>query len=411
MYLLRNQLTMVLGMLLGLLTIADTHCQENKPATVYNVAAQPVAVHARQLIEALEFTGTPLSPAERRELERVLAESDELKVVEGVQRVFDKLCLLSVHINPESRVKVAPGPAVPVLVEQGWSQFLVKVHNEAGVTAELKVTSPQSGSVYKTVYPEPTLKISPAEIRERWCDIKMFNGRPLRETLSGLALEYRIVQIYSRDVGQRAAVISFDVGQGTQDVGFRSETNIVFKAQPAVNVTFDIRDHDGKPTTAGLTIRDRRGNVYPSQSKRLAPDFFFHPQVYRQSGETVLLPAGEYTLEYSRGPEYIIENATFQVADKPTTVRIQLHRWVDPSEFSWWSGDHHIHAAGCAHYTNPSEGVHAPDMLRQILGEDLKVGCNLTWGPCFDYQKQIFTAKDDRVSIYPYLLRYDVEVY
>ena len=49
-------------------------------------------------------------------------------------------------------------------------------------------------------------------------------------------------------------------------------------------------------------------------------------------------------------------------------------------------------------------------MIRHCLGEDLKVGCNLTWGPCFDYQMQFFTGKDDEVSRYPYLLRYDIEV-
>jgi hypothetical protein len=38
------------------------------------------------------------------------------------------------------------------------------------------------------------------------------------------------------------------------------------------------------------------------------------------------------------------------------------------------------------------------------------VGSNLTWGPCFDYQKQFFTGKDDQVSRFPYLLHYDVEV-
>jgi hypothetical protein len=49
-------------------------------------------------------------------------------------------------------------------------------------------------------------------------------------------------------------------------------------------------------------------------------------------------------------------------------------------------------------------------MIRHCLGEDLKVGCNLTWGPCFDYQLQFFTGKDDEVSRFPYLLRYDIEV-
>ena len=49
-------------------------------------------------------------------------------------------------------------------------------------------------------------------------------------------------------------------------------------------------------------------------------------------------------------------------------------------------------------------------MIRQTVGEDLKVGCNLTWGPCFDYQKQFFTGAIDKVSQYPYLLRYDIEI-
>src|SRR5204862_17026 len=40
----------------------------------------------------------------------------------------------------------------------------------------------------------------------------------------------------------------------------------------------------------------------------------------------------------------------------------------------------------------------------------LKVGANLTWGPCFDYQKQFFCGTVDKVSQYPYLLRYDIEV-
>ena len=38
------------------------------------------------------------------------------------------------------------------------------------------------------------------------------------------------------------------------------------------------------------------------------------------------------------------------------------------------------------------------------------MGANLTWGPGFDYQKQFFCGTVDKVSEYPYLLRYDVEV-
>ena len=39
------------------------------------------------------------------------------------------------HINPESRVKVTAGAAAPLLVQAGTRVFLVKVVNEAGITA------------------------------------------------------------------------------------------------------------------------------------------------------------------------------------------------------------------------------------------------------------------------------------
>ena len=52
-----------------------------------------------------------------------------------------------------------------------------------------------------------------------------------------------------------------------------------------MSVQLHIRDFDGQPTTARLTFRDKLGHVYPPQRRRLAPDFFFQPQVYRADGE------------------------------------------------------------------------------------------------------------------------------
>jgi hypothetical protein len=322
--------------------------------------------------------------------------------VREIQGALDPLCLVGVEINPESRVKVAAGPARAELVESGWRTFLVKVHNAAGVTAPLRVLSEQAKSMHN----------SPAEaLGDRWLDLSLFSGRPLAgANLTGLELEYRVVQLYSRDAGKRSAKLSFDAGQGTQDLGFRSDVEILFTAAASAEVTFRIRDEKGEPTAAGLVIKDRQGHVYPSQGKRMAPDFAFHPQVYRVDGESVKLPAGQYTVEATRGPEYLPQVQELRMANGPRTVEVALKRWIDPVQYGYYSGDHHIHAAGCAHYTNPSQGVHAKDMIRQVLGEDLKVGCNLTWGPCFDYQKQFFTGKDDAASKFPYLLRYDVEV-
>jgi hypothetical protein len=354
---------------------------------------QAVALNAKRVVEALEVLGNPLSNEEKARL----ADGDG-GTMEGV---LDSKCLAVVTINPESRVKAVAGEAKPVLVEAGWSVFLIKVINEAGVTAPLRVTSEQA---------IPLAGSPKAKLEDRWLDLSIFRGRPLSPTLTGASIDYRIIQLYSRDAGRRAAVLTFDVGQGTQDLGFRSDLLVNFECRPTREVQLKLLDENGKPTTAALEIRDNQGRVYPSQAKRLAPDFHFHPQIYRAHGETVKLPEGRYKIRVTRGPEYFEELRAFTMGKEARDLKIDLNRWVDPAASGWWSGDHHIHAAGCAHYNKPTEGVHAPDMMRHILGEDLKVGANLTWGPCFDYQKQFFTGKEDKVSQHPYLLRYDIEV-
>ena len=92
----------------------------------------------------------------------------------------------------------------------------------------------------------------------------MFDKQPLKDRLSGLGLEYCIVELFSRDSGKREANLSFDVGQGTQDLGFRNEANLLFDCLPCVRVKLEVLDDDGTPTTGHFTIRDTRGRVYPA---------------------------------------------------------------------------------------------------------------------------------------------------
>jgi len=368
---------------------------------VKGVEWQPLAAQINRVFEAMEYLGSPINSEIKTSFEKLSQEKEPELAVEALQKLLDPLCLLLVEINPESRVKVARGAAAAELVEGGWRQFLVKVQNEAGVTATLKGESPNARKLAGS---------AEGEVRDRWLDLKMFDQQPFQPALSGLKLEYRIIELYSRDAGKREAKIAFNVGQGTQDLGFRNDVPVLFTCQPAQTLTLRVQDENGAPATAAFVFRDKSGRVYPSPNKRLAPDFAFHSQVYRGDGETVRLPDGSYSVEFSRGPESIVEMRTLAIAGKSETASFQVKRWIDPSKLGWWSGDHHIHAAGCAHYTKPTEGVAPPDMMRHCLGEDLKVGCNLTWGPCFDFQKQFFCGQIDRVSQYPYLLRYDVEV-
>ena len=380
---------------------------------VSGVEAQPLKAQTKRVAEALAFLGQPLTKEQAAALEKASREKDDAAAIEGIQKVFDRLCLAGVNINPESRVKVARGPAEAELVQQGWRVFLVKVHNEGGVTAALRAGSPNALPIYSrsTGSPAPKLAVKPDDVPDRWLDIMTFDSQPLAKPLSGLVLEYRIVQLFSRDAGKREAKIAFDVGQGTQDLGFRNEINVLFETAPAVPVKLTVLDDDGQPTTAHFVIRDSQGRVYPAQSRRLAPDFFFHAQVYRHSGEEVLLPPGQYQVTYGRGPEYVVLNKTINVpADKEHAESFRVKRWIKLTDHAWYSGDHHVHAAGCAHYESPTEGVTPEDMMRHILGEDLNIGCVLSWGPCWYHQKQFFEGQVHKLSTPNYVMRYDVEV-
>ncbi|MBI4660596.1 MAG: CehA/McbA family metallohydrolase, partial [Verrucomicrobia bacterium] len=378
---------------------------------------QPFIAQVKRLIEAADYLGAPFSPSDKKALDESMQQGDAA-ACERIQAALDSHCLLGVNIEPRNRLKVAQASARPELVEQGWRQFLVKVLNHAGSTGPLIAVSPNAISLFdsgsaNTPSDRQYRKrgdTSPRRAADLWLDLQTFDKQPLRPELSGLKVEYRIVQLFSREAGRRRANIAFKIGQEPQDLGAGSGVDVVFDCQPSRDVTFRVLDENHQPTTAAFLIRDQAFRVYPSQAKRLAPDFAFHPQVYRADGEKLKLPDGIYQIEFRRGPESISKKQTVIVDQATTSLQFKVERWIDPSQLGWWSGDHHIHAAGCAHYVNPTEGVHAPDMMRHCLGEDLKVGCNLTWGPCFDYQKQFFTGKDDKVSQYPYLLRYDIEV-
>ena len=401
---------MVTAVSLG--SVSSTDAQELP--LVRAVEQQPLVSATERLLEALQFVGSPLPAEEEKALKDAMKTIDADACIKGIQKVLDKHCLASVNINPESRVKVTEGPVTKELVHNGWRTFLVKVHNEAGINPKLIPESPNSAPQFKrsSNSPSPKAEITLADAQQRWLDIAMFDSQPLKPTLSGLGLEYRIIQLYSRDVGRREAKLGFNVGQGTQDLGFREAVPILFNAVPSVEISLDVKDFDGTPTTAAFVIRDKYGRVYPNPARRFAPDFFFHNQIYRADGESVHLPPGEFTVTVSRGPEYQVDTHKLEV--KPGVVsqkaQFSLRRWIHAAKRNWYSGDHHVHAAGCAHYDNPTEGVTPADMMRHILGEDLNVGCVLSWGPCWYTQKQYFEGKTSALSKPNYLMRYDVEV-
>ena len=384
---------------------------------ITGVERQPFVAATRRLVEAMDFAGAPFSDNVRKKMADAAAMPEDKDAVKQLQLILDPLCLAFVNINAESRVKVAEGPVKKELMQQGWRAFLIKVHNEAGINPVLLAESPNALPVYQQgrgSREEPRKNqtlVNPEDVSDRFLDLNMLQREPLKDKLSGLLVEYRVLLLYSRDAGQREASLSFHIGAGTQDIGFRNAVPILFDCKSAVAVKLQIHDVDGEPTTANFIIRDAKGRIYPLPSRRLAPDFFFHDQVYRTDGESMMLPPGDYSFVVNRGPEYLPQRLNVAVTDEAgQTVAVDLKRWIHIAQQGWYSGDHHVHAAGCAHYDSPTEGVGPEAMMRHILGEDLNVGCVLSWGPCWYTQKEYFNGQVSALSTRDYLMRYDVEV-
>jgi hypothetical protein len=426
------------------------------------VEPQPFLAQAIRLQEALSFLGSSLLVQDYQRLKALQHEPLNRQTTSLVQDILDPYCLAIININPEARVKVERGPAKARLIQGGWVSFLVKVINEAGVTAPLHVESPNAAaSLYPSTFNHRVLQkniLTPGQVGNRFLEMQMYRNRPLLPNLSGLKMEYAVLQVYCKDAGEREAEIGFNIGQGTQDIGFRNTINILFNSSPSVDVIFHIKDEDGSPAMASFLITDgieriiadsinaiaktpfrlaaaqleyrRNGpssegykipkeltGIYPLPSRRVAaydeyPDFFFQPQVYRQDGEHVRLPPGKYTVTFTRGPEYITQKMQLIVPSGVSSYKasFQLKRWIHMAKLGWYSADHHVHGAGCSHYESPEEGVKPKDMWRQALGEDLNVAAVLAWGPSWYHQKTFFTGKDDPLSTPYNLMRNDVEV-
>src|SRR5262249_57017814 len=92
---------------------------------------------------------------------------------------------------------------------------LTGVHSGGGGRPRLGVASEQAVAAGK-------------KDADRWVELGVLNDKPFANRLTGQRVEYRVMKLTARQAGKREATLTFDVGQGTQDLGFRSEVPILF---------------------------------------------------------------------------------------------------------------------------------------------------------------------------------------
>ena len=415
--------------------------------TASSVAPQPYFAGVKRALEALDKLGAPIVPADAAQIDS-LARAGDAASVAAADRILDRYTLARLSIDADGTGQVAMGGAQRTLVEQGWRMFLVRIANPTGRVSNINFASRSQGpgsmmSFTSAARAHMADRLNKGPLIEKmWLLSQLYEANSIdvrgstkkAVQLSGVPVEYRIIELFSRHAGRRSdrfILYTFPKsGEYPYDNGHRE---LDFECVPSRTVTLAVHDADGRGCVASLTVKDRQDRVYPPQAMRVAPDLYFQPQIYRADGETLLLPDGEYTVDSKRGPEYLHGVQKVSIDASHTFIEVKLQRWIDPAKWGWYSGDTHIHGGGCAHYSVPTEGVSPETLIRQARGEGLAVGDVLSWAPSWYYQKQFFTGHAvsppadlehpelqvaNEVSLQPHptpedtesLLRYDVEV-
>lgn len=109
-----------------------------------------------------------------------------------------------------------------------------------------------------------------------------------------------------------------------------------------------LRDHAGKPQRAGTLP-------------------FWHDHFVCDGSVMLSLPAGGYSFDVERGPEFSGARGSFQlVENESTNITVTLKRFADLAMEGWWSGETHVHRA-------------AQDAELLMRAEDLHVAQFITW--------------------------------
>lgn len=203
----------------GILLLIAVNIARADEVPVVECKVEPLLQNLRAVNHAFKETGVNIPPG----IEKALKE----KEADEVQKQLDAFVAAVVTINPESRVKVMRGPQ-SIEHQLGWpTPVLVKVINEGGVTARIQVQGTGDKATSVRFYEDAVTGVV---------------TNPLSNKLSGQAVEYQVILVYSLASQRREITLTFDVGQATQDLGFRAELPVLLAPLASWDVNRFIAD-------------------------------------------------------------------------------------------------------------------------------------------------------------------------
>ena len=303
------------------------------PLPLVAVEPQPLAAQVARVAEALAYIGAPLSAEDRRALEQAAGRSD---AAPAIQAVLDRHCLLDVHINPESRVKVHAGPGARRARRARLADVPRQGAQRSRRDSAAARDEPQRATCLlpRSAWLQHGSATCADDHGARRRPIAGSTSQYVRQaaaapTLSGLDVEYRILQLYSRDPGKREAKLAANVGQGSQDIGFRNDVAVLFTVHPSVDVTLRVADEHGTDDGRFLDSRRAASASIPRRPSGWRPTL---PSIRRSIAQTASPSACRRrpTRRVTRGPEYVASGGRFTCRRAPLTASFPLERWIDP---------------------------------------------------------------------------------
>ncbi len=131
-----------------------------------------------------------------------------------MEQALDPLCLLFVDVDPQSLLKIVGGSFSPVLIENEWQPFLVKIRNRS--IRDVHVTVRAKG-----------------QVDNKWIKVKPGSEDRTLIAPGEIEVEYRLVLLQSSEVGKREASLTVLVGDGQGDASSWSTADVAFQTLPS----------------------------------------------------------------------------------------------------------------------------------------------------------------------------------
>ena len=224
------------------------------------VEAQPLWLQTERLVEAMASVGAPIESGRLERLQALQQETDEAVITRAVQAELDALSIAAIVVAADGSISARPRGEPVILDENGWRTVLVKVINGGGLTGQLKLESPHA---------RPIPHGPASEVDDRWMGLSVFSGRPLAPSLSGLGLEYRLIQVYGSRPGSQSGRLELSISDAAGG------------GSPVLKKWRFDRDADGwgAPHACSLAVRD--GSLWISQT---GEDPYFSSSVSGRGG-------------------------------------------------------------------------------------------------------------------------------